>query len=313
MSNFVFFCEGGNERTLIKSLNTDIYGPNSTRWTVAKISRILEQDGQEWFTPKRILDYYLDTIGKFNEEWNYIYDDKRRPRNNDSLNDVRTRINEGAQVCLLIDTDVFFKQRGPYANLNYEQNNVLINDNAQVKKLFCDTFRKAEGYNYRFLEQELTFEDFIVLFFVGEDFYDEGDDVWVFDGNYKSWFIRRFGVDRYQTNARLGMYAGNTALSNSIVNGGILKTALANLLGNCYEDFKMLCDINENQTLEAWIESQEKDRLSRIISNWVIMHMRNVNLKNRLEIARNRIKKHMQIHWPFRFGLIDFLEQEITQ
>lgn len=312
MPNFVFFCEGPDEGTLVKQLNTDIYGPNSTRWKVAPIPGIVEQPGQRWFTPKRILDYYLDTIGVFGDRWDYHYNAALnfRPNNNPSLNDVRERITAGANVCLLIDSDVFFKnlQNITYTHLTPEQNYILREGNIQRKIMFCEEFRNAN--NYQFLEQELTFEDFVVLFFVGEDSYDESDARYIFDNMYQGWFIRRFGIGN-ETLATQRIYSNQTPLSNTTTNSTEIKRSLVELLVNYDKNLReqLSLETEENQTLEDWVWQQENKKLARIISNWVIEHGRIINLKDRIQIARNRIHNHP--NWPFRFGLIDILEQEI--
>lgn len=312
MPNFVFFCEGPDEGTLVKQLNTDIYGPNSTRWKVAPIPRIVEQPGQKWFTPKRILDYYLDTIGIFDDQWDYHYNAALdfRPNNSPRLNDVRERIEKGANVCLLIDSDVFFKnlQNITYTHLTPEQNYILKKGGAQRQIVFYDEFRNAN--NYQFLEQELTFEDFVVLFFVGEDSYDESDDRYIFDKMYQDWFIRRFGIGN-ETLAAQRIYSDKRPLSNATTNSNKLKKSLVELLVNYDKNLReqLSFETEKNQTLEDWVLEQENNKLASIISNWVIEYGKTVNLKDRIKIARNRIKEHP--NWPFRFGLIDILEQEI--
>ena len=53
--------------------------------------------------------------------------------------------------------------------------------------------------------------------------------------------------------------------------------------------------------------------LATIISNWIVRQRDSI--ENRLKIAIQRIKHNNEkrINWPTRFGLIDFLENEIKQ
>ncbi len=294
---YVFFCEGATERTLIKKINKDLNGDTSEIWSVAWIPGITERPNQIWFTPKRILDYYLDTIDKFTGNWDYHYNTTPnfRPKTSPKLDKIRKNIKEnGAKVCLLIDTDVFFKglQNINYTNLDQEHNNTLKGHNQQQQH-FCDEFRNANSYE--FLEQELTFEDFVALFFVGEDTYDASDDRWIFDRKYEMWFRNRFGLSvhgRGTTNAAQRQYDASpkTALANQHTNGHVLKLALAQLL--------------TGQTYEQVPNDKE---LAIIISNWIVNQ--NINLEKRIKMAENRMKEHR--NWPQHFELIRFLKEHI--
>lgn len=321
---YVFFCEGADEKNMVQAIQLVGY-------TIQPV--IVRSSGEHIFTPQNVLDCYLQmTKGQINHH----------DRDYDTAY-CYVQQNE-TKIRLLVDTDVFFKkvnEEWKYANLDASEDKILAETplDSHDRRTLLERFenpREKAHQDYKFLEQELTFEDFVVLFFVGEDIYDEGEEQWIYDANYINWFGRRFGLaGNFSASQR--NYNTQGALANKNTNRIILKSALINLLKQ-YEQTKteknsyksLMSDIQTGiqkhiklkDCLEETIETgalsldEKKDlnaALATIISNWIVRQRDSI--ENRLKIAIQRIKHNNEkrINWPTRFGLIDFLENEIKQ
>ena len=172
---YVFFCEGGTEAEFIRSIPSGIL---QVDLIPANIGNARENNDDYWFTPKRILDYYLKMRNPDSDiDWPYNYDPPSRDDNrNPDIYDAMKL--DDTRYCLLIDTDVFFKNINPEDYTNLTDTEIGEFQMGGEDFLTNTFYRNNQGY--RFLEQELNFEDFLVLFFI--------DNLAV----RNDWFTRRF-------------------------------------------------------------------------------------------------------------------------
>ncbi|MBP5534682.1 MAG: hypothetical protein J6Y03_04160 [Alphaproteobacteria bacterium] len=291
-TTYVFFCEGKTEAELIERINcAQILDGINIQY--ARIPNLDDNDNGIYFTPQRILDYYRDMVTD-NVKWIYSYP---RPSKDDRQTDCCKLVKDkNTKICLLVDTDVFFKVEPniTYDNLDNIQNNKLQKDYRHLPSndmraalaersglLNKYSYPPTKEQEYIFMEQELNFEDFFVLFFMDGDTYK------------KKWFKKRFGPIEYNAVDRSHYFGGD--LDNSKNGEREIKPAFHDVTG-VGKDISVWLRLHVTDT-KAWTEciKRAKERME-----WNKRH-------------KDRQGNFESTSWPYRFGLVDFLARHIKQ
>lgn len=291
---YVFFCEGPTEADLIKTIFQSHILKNGINIQAVQIPNQKDQDKNKYFTPQRILDYYREMRGLVND-WKYDCS-YPRPSKDDRKKDTCELVRKNdTKICLLIDTDVFFKTLNiNYANLNENDRKILCenyNDlpNTEKKQALesrVDLLEKyfsspTEEQEYTFMEQELNFEDFFVLFFM------DGD-------TYKDWFKARFGPQTAEKGyTDRSSYFGGT-LDNE-ENGDTIK-----------DEFHRITDVEKD--IFTWLRRNVRDTRS-----WAYCIEKAQGRMEKNESCKDRHGNSVLTRWPYRFGLVNFLAKHIKQ
>lgn len=292
---YVFFCEGSTEANFIDMIHQKRILNSRIKIRAVQIpNQKKDQDKHKYFTPQRILDYYREMRGLV-DDWKYECSYSRPSEDDRKKADCELVRKNDTKICLLIDTDVFFKtERIYYANLNEDDMRTLwenYRDMPDVRKRHALAKRIAllnryfycpiKEQEYIFMEQELNFEDFFVLLFMNGDI-------------YKRWFNRRFGTE----NANEGYTDRSSYFGGELdnrENGDTIK-----------HEFHKITEVEEN--IFTWLSRNARD-----ISAWVeCVKTANRRMKKN-ESRKNGHGNSVPTRWPYRFGLIKFLAEHIKQ
>lgn len=291
---YVFFCEGGTEAILIQKINQARILKDSIYIEAAWIPEIIENNENKYFRPQSILDYFLMMAGDYKGSCKYQY--LLNSDDYEIYEKIKDKVkNKDTKICLLIDTDVFFKelqQDKTYDNLDDAQIRILRenwrkNLNKRIHFLHDYTEPPIQGQDYTFMEQELNFEDFFVLFFINDS------------NTYKYWFEQRFGtLDNIipQNRDRTRYFGGE--LDNNNPGNAVIKPA-----------FHKLTRIANTRT---WLRDWLRDNMT-MLENWNECIERALKRMHENEHYTNEDGDSGLSGWPFRFGLVKFLRDHIKQ